>query len=444
MADWSIQLDSTELVNSTYNVAGISDDTTAERIVDLLESAGIDGGVIVSDRFGTKTISISGILIGTSASDLQTKIDALNELFSRKDKNLDITPPSGTLRRYVVRMVGSVRYDRRYYHNDYVPFRADFLVPEGVGKASSSTSAYSELNKALERVPASGSDELTFLGSAQPKPLITITIDTLGKLDLIKVLDDDNTRELAIEIDSTYATGDILKIDLAGETVIRERAGVDTTVPYRGQFPKWVLGANDFHTEFQGASYVIQESNAGSTGDNTYVGDAGGVDKCIAQSFIATESGYIDKIALRLGKNNTPGDLQFQIYSDSGGFPYQRIATPSGYVFPEASIPSSETTTEIEDSSPTYYVRKGQKYWLVLSTGVDTTDNLIHVYGQSTSAYADGQCLQYTGGTTPPSDPNDWVVNTDVEDIWFRLYRGQGGAINWQADIEIDYTKRYL
>ena len=122
---WSIKLDNTELNNTTYNVSKVLDDSTPEREINTLKTNGVDGVVIIDDRFDAKTIEIDGVLTAASPAALQTAIDAFNALCARKDVNLDILPPSGTTRRYVVRMIGGVKYAREFYHTTYVPFLCD-------------------------------------------------------------------------------------------------------------------------------------------------------------------------------------------------------------------------------------------------------------------------------------------------------------------------------
>jgi hypothetical protein len=442
---WSIKYDTTELVGSTYNVSFARDDTTAQRNINFIESSGVDGATILNDRFGTKIIEIRGILVAASASALQTAIDTANELFSRKDKNLDIQPDGGSVRRYVCRLIGSVEYDREHYNNDFVPFRVRFFVSDGVGKATSSTNAHSDLNTAAERRPAANSDTATFVGSAKPLPVASFTLDTLGKLDLIKLQDDDFSKELAIEVDQNYASNDIIEVDFNGQSVSRNRGGTKTAMSYRGEFPDWVIGGNDFHIDFQGAT-LVQDVNQYQSGSNTYLGNAGGVKRVVCQSFVPTESGYLYQIKLRLAKNGSPGDLVVYVYSDNGGKPYQPLADTGSNFFRvlEAAIPASETLTAISVTGTNpYYLRKGVKYWLVLRNTLDSVDNIIYLYGKSTSAYASGEALRAVSNTIP-TDPVDWVAETDTPDIAFETYRGQGGAINWQVDVSIDYTKRYL
>ena len=441
---WSIKYDSTELVNSTYNVSKVLDDTTAPRELNISETEGINGAVIINDRWGSKTIKIKGILIGTSPSDLQTKIDTLNELLARTEKNLDILPTGGSTRRYVARLVGSVEYDRDYYNDDYVPFTANFFVKDGVGKDTAVTTAYEELNTAVERQPASGSDDMSLVGSADPKPSIEITLDTIGKLDLLTFTNDDDSKEMSIEIDSSFATADKIIIDTDLKTVKKETGGVQTFIASSGEIPDFILGTNNFHFDFQGATEVLDAEQSTDHSDGTFTGNNGaGTKRVLAQKFIAENSGYLSALKIWGQKNGTPGTFYVDIYQDNGELP----ATIFGTAFASPSsdfsaAPGGEVTLTINDLK---YLRKGVTYWLVFRTG-DTSGNYYSLSGSgATSYYSNGKLLKYDGSVTPPTDPNDWEdYSGTVADLYFKSYRGQGGAVNWFVDYVISYVKIYL
>ena len=437
----SVKFDSVELISSTYNVSRVLDNTTPERKINTIETEGVDGAVIVSDRFGSKTIEIKGILVGTSESDLQDKIDTANELFSRKGVNLDIIPDSGSTRRYVVRLIGAVEYNRDFYNIDYVPFRLKLFVFDGVGKDTSTTTALSNLNTTLERDPASGSDTINFAGSADPKPEITFTLDTIGKLDLITINDDDSGEEMSIEIDGDYSASDEIVVDLENQTVKKD--GVD--VPFLGNIPTFLKGDNDLHVTYQGATYILDQEQITSHSTGLAVGNPSGTKYCQAQSFIPSQSGYLSQLKIWAGKTGTPGNLQVQVYSDNGDLPFENLVSgASGFSEPESSFGAGAEVT-LNDSSPDYYLRKGVTYWLIFTT----TDNVGNYYTLSgsgtTDHYSDGKLLRYDGAVTPPADPNDWVDQTSVsKDMYFKTYQGQGGSADWVVDYVIDYIKRYL
>jgi len=87
----SIKFDSTELVNTTYIPRTIKHETIPQRYQSLLQMSGDDGAILVSSRYGEKIITINGILTGTSEANLEANIDSFKELFSRENKNLDIS-----------------------------------------------------------------------------------------------------------------------------------------------------------------------------------------------------------------------------------------------------------------------------------------------------------------------------------------------------------------
>ena len=438
---WSIKLDNTELNNSTYNVSKISDETTAQRELSTLRTDGIDGVVILDDRFAEKIIQIRGILVATNPATLQTAIDTLNELFSRKDVNLDITPDGGSIRRYLVRMVGGVEYNREHYHNDFVPFSARFFVAEGIGKNTSSTNALTVSNILTERSPTpTGSHSASFSGSAKPKPLITLRLDTIGKADLLTLTNDDDNKEIKIEIDGTFSNADEIIIDTEQQSV--EQNGV--AIPFRGEIPEYNIGSNDLHLDIQGATYIedqIQTSN--STG--TVVGNTGALIRVLSQSFVPSESGWLSRLKIWASKTGTPGSLQIRIFSDNGGRPFENLVSgASGFLEPHGSFGGAAEVT-IDDSSPDYYLRAGVKYWLVFTT-TNSSGNYYNIFGSNaTDNYADGMCLKFDGSVTPPTDPADWDDFTGtIADLYFKTHQGQGTPADWQIDLEVDYTKRYL
>lgn len=444
---WSVKLDSVELVNAIYNLSTVLDDTTPEKEINVIETAGIDGAVLVDSRFGSKTIKLAGVLVGSSASDLQGKIDTLNELFARKDKNFDVIPTSGLTRRYVVNLIGSVFYDRKYYMNDYVKWSAKLFVGEGVGKDTSVTTDYSEtVSIGDDRQPTpSGSDTLTFGGSAKPKPTLKFTLNTIGKLDLITINDDDNSKQMKIEIDEQFATSDIIKVNLDEETVKKETSGVDTVLPFRGEFPAFEIGDNNVHFDFQGATYIEDQTQTGNS-SGTIIGNNGALIRIMAQSFIPSESGWFSRQKIYAQKAGTPGSLQIRVYSDNGGRPDQNLVSgATGFLEPESSFGGSGVEVTLDDSSPDYYLRAGVKYWLIITT-TNSSGNYYTLWGSGTTDnYADGELLKYDGSVTPPTDPADWEDFTGtIEDLYFKTYQGQGGSPDWQIPITAPYTKHYL
>ncbi len=114
-----IQFDSVEILNSTYSPRFVKHESAAERFVNSLQLAREDGEILISANYGKKKITLSGILLGTSKNDLESKIDIFKELLSRQEKNLDIDWNGITLR-FVATCV-SHNFDRDHYNINFVP-----------------------------------------------------------------------------------------------------------------------------------------------------------------------------------------------------------------------------------------------------------------------------------------------------------------------------------
>lgn len=439
---WSIQLDSTELNNTTYNVSKVLDDSTPEREINMLKTNGVDGVVIIDDRLDSKTIEINGVLTAATPAALQTAIDSFNALCARKDKNLDITPSGGVTRRYVVRMIGGVKYARDYYHTTYVPFVVKFFVGEGIGKDTSATTALAATSVTTERSPTpSGSHTLALAGSATPKPIISITVTTKGKADLLTLTNDDTSEAIKIDLDSGFVNGDVVAIDAVQQLVTKNGVAISS----RGTLPTWALGNNNIHLDVQGATYVLDVTGATSTSTGSVVGNSGGVTQCFAQSFVPTESGYLSRIVLNVTKHNSPGSLQIRLFSDNGGRPYANlISGETGWSVPAASISTGGGDVNCDDSTPLYYLTAGVRYWMIITT-TNSAGNYYTVNGSgSTSEYANGTLLMYAA-ISEPADPASWTDYTGtMADLAFKTYRGQGGSPDWTLSLSASYTKRYL
>jgi len=263
----------------------------------------------------------------------------------------------------------------------------------------------------------------------------------VGKLDLITINDDDSGEEMSIEIDGEYSNGDEVVVDLENQTVKKD--GVD--VPFLGNIPTFLKGNNDLHVTYQGATYVLDQESTNASGA-TVVGNTGAMTRCLAQSFIAGQSGYLSRLKLWLQKAGTPGSFQVRIYSDNGDLPFENLVSgASGFLIPESSVTSAAGGAEVtaDDSTPEYYLRKGVKYWLIMTT-TNNSGNYYSVWGGN-SGYSDGGVFKYDGAVTPPTDPNDWEdYSTTLHDVYFKTYQGQGGLANWVVDYVINYVKRYL
>ena len=114
----NITFDSTELVNSTYAPRYIRHESAPDRILTLLELAREGGAIFVTEKYGIKTILVAGTLKAANQSALETAIDNFKELFSRKERDLDIGW-AGNTRRYVATCKRHI-FNRDYFNLNFV------------------------------------------------------------------------------------------------------------------------------------------------------------------------------------------------------------------------------------------------------------------------------------------------------------------------------------
>lgn len=137
----SIQFDSVEILDSAHIPRFMKHETAAERSLVDVQLAREDGNVLIFERYGKKIIKLQGTLTAASQTTLDDAIDTFKELFSRPEKNLDITwgGSLGTMR--FVATCQSHTFDRDHYNTSAVPWTAEFIVSSGVGKDIATTNA---------------------------------------------------------------------------------------------------------------------------------------------------------------------------------------------------------------------------------------------------------------------------------------------------------------
>jgi len=443
----SIKFDSTEICNSTYIPRFVKHESAPERELSTLKLAGEDGVVLISKRYGVKHITIIGKLTAASRSALDTAIDNFKELFSRKDKNLDISW-EGSTRRYVATCTRH-NFDRDFYHDLFVPWSAEFIVPTGYGKDTSQTTALDLENQTATAI----SQNVSFSGSIPPEPIFTINFDTVGNCAAIKIENEDTGDYIKIAKEFSAATAYIINTE---DLQITE-GGIE--IDFSGLFPNWIIGSNGFKLTTIGSGSTLDQSqtyNAGGMRSVLY--DAGDF-PFQAQSFILSESGWIHKMSFYVDKTGSPtGKMQFLIYSDNNGVPGTNLSG-DGYEINYADVPSSAAWTEaIWATGSRPYLEAGKRYWIVLNSGTMTGTDSSNFYGWRYNLNASGQDRYLNGKamarpTASTSDP--WEdgnanaqagdnVDQQASDMMFKIYYGDGAGVSHQLDLDIKYTKHWL
>ena len=230
----SVQFDSTELQNSSYVPKSVKHDSAPDRELEIIQLAREDGGVLASEKYGSKTIVIEGVLKASTRSAFETLCDSFKELMSRRNKNLDIGY-AGSTRRYIA-YARSVVIERDFFHLLFAPYRVEFVVPLGVGKDTAATAA---MNAVSADPPYSGS--VVLAGTAEQKPIITLTIGAGWSLAYgIKFENTDTDEECIITRPAGFAAADELIIDCESKKVTLNAV----EIPFYRVLPSFRIGSN--------------------------------------------------------------------------------------------------------------------------------------------------------------------------------------------------------
>lgn len=432
----SIQFDSTEILNTTYVPRFVKHETTADRIVTSVQRAREDGEILVIERYGKKVIQLQGTLIATSSDNLDAAIDTMTELFSRQEKNLDVSWDGGT-RRYVASCTRHA-FDRDHYNTTAVPWTAEFTVLSGEGKDTTTTTALNA-NSLTTTTPAT--DSFTMSGSKPARPKLTVDGNNSGASTFpayctgVEYLNTDTGEKMQITYTSLGAGK--IDIDCDAKTVqYTPNAGSAVSIPFYGVFPTFKIGTNNVQVSC--GDLVNQSSTetslAGlSTTSIIYNVQIG------AQSFVVPYSdSTFRSIVLGISKTGSPGALNVTIMTDNGGVPGSAIANGIA-TLAAASVTTSLSYVTVGFTSA-FTLNAGQKYWIKLDAASGDASNKYNIGLGSNGSYANGLAWKSTdGGST-------WVraYSSTATPSWaFRvLYGGRGG--NSSVKHTVVYTKTYL
>lgn len=423
----SIKFDGTELMNASYTPRFAKHESAPIREIEILNLARETGGILVSEKYNQKMIPIQGILKASSRDDLDTLIDNFKELVSRIDKNLDITV-AGATRRYVA-YANRIVIDRDHFHNQFVPYAVDFIVPLGVGKDTAQTAA-------LDAVDADPTytGALTLAGTAKPKVVITMTLGS-GWSDAkgIQFKNTDTDEKIITNVSGGLSQADVIEIDTENKTVKLN----DAEVEFYGVFPSFQIGTNAL--EITAGDIVDQQFVFDSDGSEVNSGIHG--NNWVAQSFSVshTDATY-RQLKLVLKKTGTPpNNLVVEIQTDSAGKPSGSEVGGATFSLTPASA-SASFTEETLDSGGEFTLNANTRYWIVLKMTAGDSSNKFEWRGNSgtTANYGRGNMSSSTDGGSNWTD----AVTTDM--TFKLLYGGKAEAADPNLTLDIDYTKRYL
>jgi len=424
---YSVKYDSVELVNSTYNLEFARDQSAPPRDFSIVPYATDDGGIITFDRYGVKHIIVKGFISAATPAALQTAVDTFKELFSRRDKNLDLTPSGGVLRRYVANCL-SHTLPVNHYNNTFLPYEAEFIVVESVGKAT----ALTELLNSTLTANYNTAHTLT-VGSAQEQKLrFTFYFTTTAAVAGIKI------RTLAVDgvgaliydtsmiITYAFANTEVLIVDCDAMTVLLN----GTAINFYGTFPRAILGTDQTIIQITFTQIIIEQSTR-SSADAQYVYDT----NWLAQSFMVnnTDATY-RSISLFLDKTVAvpPNALVVTIEGDSGGEPDgSAVAT---FTIAEATVVGGEV---VADNASNFSLTGNTRYWIVFKTTAGDATHKYGIYTEKSDSYPRGNFA------STPDSGTTWTNDFD-KDVWFKILLGGEVSGAYSIGTIINYYPRYL
>lgn len=184
----------------------------------------------------SKTVTIKGVIKGSSQADLDSRIDTFKGWLNGKNKNLDIAYGSSTRRYIATAPKDRIIIDREDGTRLWAPFKVDFICTEPFGMDTSATVLFNQA--ARTTIPYTATP--TVGGNAEFQlPVFTITINTLtGTADWVQISNDENGQSMLI-IGQGLANGDVIVIDCAQRIVTLN----DDQIDYNGTFLELEPGA---------------------------------------------------------------------------------------------------------------------------------------------------------------------------------------------------------
>jgi hypothetical protein len=237
--------DGFSLQTDNYIIEKIVYRNTPTRNLNSQKIARQPGSKLLSTDFSERKINLSGSIIGSSPSNLQSLIDDIHSNITRKDSVTIFIDAD----RSATATVASVGIGDSHYNMDYVPFEMEFLM---------NNPFFYGLQQTVFHVIPSGSssftDTITISGSVYSEPSITYNAPTgTGYTTTNAIsLTYNNTGETVTwsgtGLTPTLAYSDLVQFDFDNHRIIE---GV-TEAPIEGVFARWEPGLQSYQVTFSG------------------------------------------------------------------------------------------------------------------------------------------------------------------------------------------------
>lgn len=238
------------LNDNTYVTSDVKHLSAPSRSVTMFNLARTSGAIITDTQFTTKTINVTGTIIGTGMADLENKADTLQSALTVVGANLDISYGSGT-RRYKS-TVTKVDVDRPVSAAAFAVYSIDFVATD-YGSDIADTNVFTATS--LQATPTT---KAFTLGGTAPLQQLDLVI-TITAID---VTNNNVNRSLTITNPATTEAITVTRVWANNDVLIIRNS--DKSVLVNNGFTDWVGG---FHTYSGGPGSFTSTHNftAGAT-----------------------------------------------------------------------------------------------------------------------------------------------------------------------------------
>jgi hypothetical protein len=222
-----IQIGDFSLTTGGFTVTQINDDDLGKIDFETYKKPRRDGGGVLSSYYRGRTITLSLSIVGTTPSDLQSKMDALKLGTSGVQTWLFVRNPIDTRR--IRGKVQTIDFGRQHYNITFIKPKITFEAVDPFFEGLT--------NGSLTRTgdTAAWQDQFLHAGTANTLPTMYFVFGSTTSLTSATLVSGGN----ALTISSALTTGDILIVDSKKEKVTKNGVEIDST----GIFPEFSPGS---------------------------------------------------------------------------------------------------------------------------------------------------------------------------------------------------------
>jgi len=225
-----VDFNSFSLQNDVYLSNNVRYRHLADKVIDTKLDPRRGGFDVLDSYYSQKIIEITGTIVANSDEELRLALNDFKKNLRGQEGNLDIDYGNKVLRYKAT--VRSIAVPEEHFHTTRLPFTIEFLaIPWG-----KDLSQINWKKSGITSSPYNGSFWIE--GSFSPFVTIVVTVNSETNMTVLKF--ENLTTGDSIEVSRSYASTEVLTIDVENETV---KVGT-TDVDFTGVFPEFDPGFN--------------------------------------------------------------------------------------------------------------------------------------------------------------------------------------------------------